>query len=144
MHWQDYLCFVCNLINCIKLGRNTSFDRVANIAVNTGVDSYSDEGKPVVFIMDNASIHTSIEVKELLNGYNMLYLPSYSPHLNPIELWFSQLRKQVAKGYYKTLLQLRKGIVNAVKRIRPSFYANTYRRLLKVVYKAYQREDLNC
>ena len=55
-----------------------------------GVDSYSEEGKlGVVFVMDNASIHKSKQVKNILNNYNVQFLPSYSPHLNPIELWFS-------------------------------------------------------
>ena len=26
MKGKDYQCFICNLINCLKLGRNTSYD----------------------------------------------------------------------------------------------------------------------
>ena len=54
------------------------------------MDSYSEEGKRgIVFIMDNASIHHARAVKNILTKYNVLFLPSYSPMLNPIELWFS-------------------------------------------------------
>ena len=41
-----------------------------------------------LFILDRASIHTSINVREkLIKNYNILFLPSYSPYLNIIELW---------------------------------------------------------
>jgi transposase len=37
--------------------------------------------------MDNASIHTADEIKELTQncGFLCVYLPPYSPFLNPIE-----------------------------------------------------------
>lgn len=92
--------------------------------------------------MDNATIHTGLKVKEVLKNYNVLYLPSYSPMLNIIELWFAQLRKRTALQYYKTRMQLRKGVVVAAKEIPMHFYHNTYRRLLKVLYLAYLKEDL--
>ena len=49
--------------------------------------------------MDNASIHKSIFFKEKCGNFlNILYLPSYSPPLNPIErifsLWKSYVRKK--------------------------------------------------
>ena len=79
-----------NLVNCLKLGRNTSFDEVLDLDRINRVDSYSEAGKRgIVFIMDNATIHKAIEVKKTLKDYNILYLASYSPMLNIIELWFS-------------------------------------------------------
>lgn len=40
-----------------------------------------------VIIMDNASFHKSTRVKELIEkvGCKIIYLPPYSPDLNPIE-----------------------------------------------------------
>lgn len=80
-----------NLVNCVKLGRNTSFDdEVLDLDRLNRVDSYCEAGKRgIVFVMDNATIHKAIEVKKVLKNYNILYLPSYSPMLNIIELWFS-------------------------------------------------------
>ena len=81
-----------------------------------GVDSYSEEGKKgVVLVMDNARIHHETNVKKVLSNYNVLFLPAYSPHLNPIELWFAQLKKYTANAYYSTTMQLRKGIFKAAK-----------------------------
>jgi transposase len=70
-----------------------------------GIDSYSEDGKKgMVLVMDNARIHHERNVKEVLNNYNVEYLPAYSPHLNPIELWFGQLRKYTARTYYTNTL----------------------------------------
>ena len=43
-----------------------------------------------VIVMDNARIHHSLIVKEFCDevGLNILFLPPYSPFLNPIELTF--------------------------------------------------------
>ena len=55
MHSQDYLGFISNLVNCIKLGRNTSIDKdqeeEAKVKIDGSgsdewcrVDSYAEEG----------------------------------------------------------------------------------------------------
>jgi transposase len=55
-------------------------------------------------VMDNLSAHKGERVKELIEGRGceLLYLPSYSPDLNPIEEAFSKikgiLRKAGARG----------------------------------------------
>jgi transposase len=55
-------------------------------------------------VMDNLSAHKGERVKELIEdkGCEILYLPSYSPDLNPIEVAFSKvkgiLRKIGARG----------------------------------------------
>jgi hypothetical protein len=46
-----------------------------------------------IVVMDNLSSHKGIGVKHLIEsiGATVLYLPPYSPDLNPIELAFSKL-----------------------------------------------------
>ena len=50
-------------------------------------------------VMDNASIHTPIKVRELVEnrGYKCLYLPPYSPFLNPIEEFLSKVKAGVRR-----------------------------------------------
>ena len=93
--------------------------------------------------MDRARIHTAHKVRdELFKNYNILFLPSYSPYLNIIELWFSWLKKEVAKQYYPTKGQLIKGVLMSVNNCKPSYFGNVYRRLAKVLVKAYWKDDL--
>ena len=52
--------------------------------------SMTRRNKDTLFILDNATIHKSKMVKEkLIENYNILFLPPYSPFLNIIEIWFS-------------------------------------------------------
>lgn len=55
--------------------------------------------KNQVVIMDNAAIHKNAEVKKLIEsaGCHLLYLPPYSPHLNPIEKYWAVMKKHIKK-----------------------------------------------
>jgi transposase len=50
-----------------------------------------------VVIMDNASIHKSTEVKELIEsvGAKLIYQPPYSPFLNKIEHYWAFMKKML-------------------------------------------------
>jgi transposase len=50
-----------------------------------------------VVILDNASFHKSKESKSLIEaaGCKVLFLPAYSPDLNPIEIFWANFKKMV-------------------------------------------------
>ncbi|KAG2209879.1 hypothetical protein INT45_005146, partial [Circinella minor] len=50
-------------------------------------------------VMDNAAIHKTIDVKDWVTecGFEIIYLPPYSPFLNPIEEFWSKLKDVVNK-----------------------------------------------
>ena len=52
--------------------------------------------------MDNASIHKTKELKEILNHkkYNVVYTPPYSPEFNPIEMVFGNIKHHYYKHRY--------------------------------------------
>ncbi len=56
--------------------------------------------KGQVVVMDNLSAHKGQRVRELIEGRGcqLLYLPSYSPDLNPIEEAFSKIKRLVRKA----------------------------------------------
>ena len=51
-------------------------------------------------IMDNVSFHRSNRIRDLINdqNINLIFLPPYSPHLDPIELTFNKM-KAICKQY---------------------------------------------
>ncbi|KEP50069.1 DDE family endonuclease, partial [Rhizoctonia solani 123E] len=53
-----------------------------------------------VIILDNASIHKSANIRAMVEarGCRLLYLPAYSPDLNPIEQLFAWLKGRVRKN----------------------------------------------
>ena len=52
-----------------------------------------------VLVMDNASFHRSDRIEEMCStaGVKLLYLPPYSPDLNPIKEFFSELKAFIKK-----------------------------------------------
>ena len=63
-----------------------------------------------VVIMDNLSSHQSVQVKQAVQAREakVLFLPPYSPDLNPIEKMWSKIKQYLKKAKartYETLLQ---------------------------------------
>lgn len=53
--------------------------------------------KDSVLVLDNAPFHKSVKTKELVEkaGCHLLFLPPYSPDLNPIENFWAVLKAKV-------------------------------------------------
>jgi transposase len=60
--------------------------------------------KGQVVVMDNLSAHKGERIHELIEerGCQLIYLPSYSPDLNPIEEAFSKIKRLVRKAEART------------------------------------------
>lgn len=58
-----------------------------------------------VVVMDNLSSHKGPHVRDLIEAANasLLYLPPYSPDLNPIELAFAKLKQLMRSAAHRTL-----------------------------------------
>ena len=50
-------------------------------------------------VTDNASFHKSLKTREIIeaNGHRILFLPPYSPELNPIEGWWAVIKTKIKK-----------------------------------------------
>lgn len=63
-----------------------------------------------VIIMDNARFHRKSQLKVILSGtgHRLLFLPPYSPDLNPIEKYWAMLKRKMRKilRYFSTLKRL--------------------------------------
>ena len=63
-----------------------------------------------IVVMDNLSSHKVAGIRKAIEavGAEVLYLPPYSPDLNPIELAFSKLKKMLRDGAERTTDKLTK------------------------------------
>jgi transposase len=61
--------------------------------------------KPVIVVMDNAPCHKP-KVLHLIPGLTIIYLPPYSPELNPVERYFEEMRRATANQIFTTLEEL--------------------------------------
>jgi transposase len=74
-----------------------------------------------VVIMDNLSSHKVDGVRECIERCQaeLLYLPPYSPDLNPIEKAWSKLKENLRQARARTVEALDQAIANALPEISP-------------------------
>ena len=65
--------------------------------------------KMVIVVWDNAPCHRPMIHREI-PGLIVLFLPPYSPELNPAERFFEELRKATANQIFKTIDEQEKAI----------------------------------
>lgn len=82
-----------------------------------------------VVIMDNLASHKSVKAAECLEtqGAWPLFLPPYSPDLNPIEMAFSKLKAHLRKGAHRTIDALWKAIGNICELYPPTECQNYFK-----------------
>jgi transposase len=75
-----------------------------------------------VVVMDNLGSHTLARVREAIEeaGCRLLYLPAYSPDLNPIENAFSKLKELLRKAAERTVDGLWAAIGRLLDRFSPA------------------------
>ena len=81
-----------------------------------------------VVIMDNLGSHKVAGVRQAIEarGASLLYLPPYSPDLNPIEQSFAKLKALIRKAAVRTREALWNEIGRLIKRFSPDECANYF------------------
>lgn len=82
-----------------------------------------------IVIADNLSSHKVTGVRQAIEaaGASLLYLPPYSPDLNPIELAFSKLKRLLRTAASRTVDRLWKTIGKLITEFHPTECANYLR-----------------
>ena len=82
-----------------------------------------------VVILDNLNVHKSPRAAQALaqRGAWFLFLPKYSPDLNPIEQAFAKLKAALRKGAARTVKALLRLIGKLLKSFAPEQCANYFR-----------------
>ncbi len=85
--------------------------------------------KDDIVILDNLSAHKGKKVQELINsrGAQVLYLPPYSPDLNPIEKMWSKVKSILKNIKTESLDELHKAIGIALQKITVSDAVNWFK-----------------
>jgi transposase len=81
-----------------------------------------------VVVLDNLGAHQTARVRELIEarGRDLVFLPSYSPDLNPIEEAFSKIKNLVRKAGERTREALNEAIAEALKAVTPGDVAGWF------------------
>ena len=81
-----------------------------------------------VIIMDNWTVHYGEDVNQLVERFDceLLYLPTYSPDLNPIEHLFAKLKALIKRLRPETIDNLIQAFCEAVKAVTPRQVLNTF------------------
>lgn len=71
----------------------------------------------MVVVIDNASFHKSTRIKNLIEsvGATLIYLPPYSPDLNPIEHYWHKIKNTIRKMMRDTKMVLHEAMGNTLK-----------------------------
>uniref|UniRef100_UPI003F649C5F IS630 family transposase n=1 Tax=Rhizobium lupini TaxID=136996 RepID=UPI003F649C5F len=83
--------------------------------------------RPIV-IMDNLSSHKGLRIRQMIEapGATLLYLPPYSPDLNPIENAFAKLKANLRKAAERTVNGLWEAIGRIVDTYTPAESTNYF------------------
>lgn len=81
-----------------------------------------------VVIMDNLAAHKSTPVRDAIRavGARLLFLPPYSPDLNPIENAFAKLKALLRKAAARSVEQLWDAIAEIIQTYSPCECANYF------------------
>lgn len=84
--------------------------------------------KGSVLVMDNWTVHHGEEVRELVDaaGCELLYLPTYSPDLNPIEHLFAKVKAFVKRLRLDSTDKLSQAFCDAVKTVTPEHILKSF------------------
>ena len=84
-----------------------------------------------VVILDNAAAHRDARVVPLIQatGARVVYLPPYSPHLNPIELAWAKIKRHLRKAAARTVDALYQAWADALQTLTSSDAKGFFRHL---------------
>lgn len=82
-----------------------------------------------IVVMDNLAAHKVAGIREAIEaaGASLMYLPPYSPDLNPIEQVFSKLKALLRKAAARSIDALWAAIGQLLDAFQPHEYANYFR-----------------
>jgi transposase len=139
---------VCCGMNCDRVlyysSQVMAFNTSNFVVSIEGLSNYlrSNNFNKALFVMDNVPFHRSSKVKETIenNGWELLYLPPYSPFLNPIENLFSKWKESVRRSSPNNEEQLLSLIENGAELITSEDCSGYYRNMFRYIRRSLNGE----
>lgn len=102
------------------------------------------EMKNFYIIMDNAPIHMSDSITSFIKmrGYRAIYLPPYSPEINPIENFWSAIENSVKRSVFKETEDLKTRIAEASSGVSRTTLYNIANHSVNNFEKCFNKEPL--
>ncbi|CEG80826.1 hypothetical protein RMATCC62417_15105 [Rhizopus microsporus] len=102
------------------------------------------EMKGFYLVMDNAPIHTSDEIRTLIENrdYQCVYLPPYSPELNSIEQFLAIVKNKVRHSQFEDKEDLQTRITEASNNVPVRYLRNIIQHSVSVFDKCLERQPI--
>ena len=102
------------------------------------------ELKGFYLVMDNAPIHTHEAIDNLVTsrGYRCIYLPPYSPELNPIEQFWAIVKNSVKRSKFDATEDLHTRITEACNNVPQTTLRNCIQHSVNVFSKCLNKEPV--
>ena len=91
-------------LNNVKKRREIRRKIILNLLEKENIIAKMQTEQRICLILDNYSVHKSAFIKKIALHLNivLIYLPPYSPHLNPIEQIWRQMKREIKHYYLKS------------------------------------------
>ena len=121
-----------------------SFDKVLFIKFIDRLCHTLGSSKSFMLIYDNAPIHKTPELENLINsyGHTMKRLPPYSPFLNPIEECFSLWKQGVRKRQTDNNAALQIAMIEALGDLTPQHIMSYYKHAVSFYNDCREMKDI--
>ena len=114
---------------------------------NNFIETIQDDAEtlqigPIVIFMDNVPFHKSTCIRESVQnrGNKIMFLPPYSPFLNPIENMFSKWKQSIRQRRPNDETELFAMIDDVENVITPSDCASYFRHMISFISRCLKRE----
>jgi putative transposase len=105
-------CYMLNGTSVIDFKENSKKEDVSEFLETI---RQKNPGKKIVLILDNFTSHTANYTKQCARdcGIDLVYLPKYSPDLNPIEYIWKSIKRVISRSFIYDIDHMRELIRNS-------------------------------
>ena len=141
---------VCSAMNCEGLHLFKIQDRPYNSEsysefIRMLIEKLENDGvRGAYFVMDNVAFHKTEQIRNLIrmSGHEIIFLPPYSPFLNPIEEVFNQWKWWIKHGQATNEEELYRLIHVSSENITPQNCSNYFRHMESYLHMCLTRQEI--